>query len=186
MEIWKPVLGWEGLYEASNIGRIRSLPRQGKYRMYGGKVLKPVIRNGYHSVCLNKNRKGFIRYIHRLVLKAFVGKPFSAQYCTNHKNGIRTDNRTENLEWVTYAENNRHSYEVLGNPYPTSPYQNHPGSQAGSKNNGAKLTEDDVLYIRKQYEYSYHWGLLTKLAEQFNVSVSAISEIVHRKRWTHI
>lgn len=186
MEKWKPVSGWKGLYEVSNMGRVRSLPRQGKYRMYGGKVLIPVMKNGYHAISLNKNRRGHVEYVHRLVLKAFVGEPPSARYCTNHKNGIRIDNRPENLEWVTYAENSRHSYEVLGNSYPRLPHQDQPGSQAGSKNNGAKLTENDVLYIREQCEHSYYWGMLTELAKQFDVSVGTISQIVNRKYWTHI
>jgi len=189
MENWLPVVGHEGFYKISNIGRVRSLSRVGKYRMYKGRILKPCIKNGYHAVFLSINNTGKQYYVHQLVLAAFVGPRPSERHCTNHKNGIRTDNNIGNLEWVTYRENNLHSHHVLGRK-PTSNLQPTPkggwANQRGEKNPAAKLTDDDVRYIKAAVQSTYYWGLMTKLACKFNVGVPTISMIVNGHRWEHV
>jgi hypothetical protein len=110
-EIWKPIPGFDG-YEASNLGGIRSLPRlDTKGRRRKSCVLKPCRngKKGYVGVnILNKNLK-----LHRAVMFAFSGVRGS-EWQVNHKNGIKADNRLENLEWATNQENCIHSYRELG------------------------------------------------------------------------
>lgn len=182
MERWKFVPGYEGLYEVSDQGKVRSLPRQGKYRVYGGKTRRLVLRNGYPALTLSKDNVSQTRYVHRLVLLAFVGGSPSKLHCTNHKNGNRTDNHLENLEWTTYSENSKHACDVLGTCVPPA----FPINQAGEANPQSKLTASNVRYIRQQCEHHYYRGLLTELAKQFNVSIPTISMVVSRKRWSHI
>jgi hypothetical protein len=96
----KPIPGYEGLYSVSDDGRVFSHIRN--------RELKPKIdRYGYKAVTLTKNGKSFYTTVHRLVAMAFVPNPFS-KGCVNHINEIKTDNRVENLEWVTVKENDNH------------------------------------------------------------------------------
>ena len=108
-EIWKDVIGYEGLYQVSNLGRIKSL----NYRAKGiSKIMKFSLLEGYPSLSLTNNGKYKTYKIHRLVANAFIinlnNKPQ-----VNHKNGNRADNNVNNLEWVTNKENCIHGYKVL-------------------------------------------------------------------------
>lgn len=97
IEIWKPVVGYEGLYEVSNLGNVRSVK----------KIIKPHIIKGYLGVSLCKGGVKKKLFIHRLVAFAFpeiCGEYFEGAVC-NHKNENKLDNRAENLEWCTVAEN---------------------------------------------------------------------------------
>lgn len=95
LEQWRPIPGFEGLYEASNLGQIRS-PR---------KILKQRLSNkGYPVVELSKNGRSRESLVHRQVLKAFHGEPLPGDEC-RHLNGIPTDNQLENLEWGSHSEN---------------------------------------------------------------------------------
>lgn len=112
MEIFKDIPGYEGYYQASNMGRIKSLERvivdSRNIRIFKEKILKPIIVHGYCHVTLSKNgkRKAFI--VHRLVLLTFKG-PSDLQ--TNHIDCDKKNNRIENLEYVTCLENIRHAYK---------------------------------------------------------------------------
>lgn len=100
-EIWLPVEGYEGLYEVSNEGRVRSL----NYNKTGEtKILKPEESKGYLRVKLCKNRKVKRFLVHQLVAQAFVPNIFNLDV-VNHINEVKSDNRAENLMWVTQKEN---------------------------------------------------------------------------------
>lgn len=106
-EEWRPVKGYEGLYEASNYGRIRSLPRA----TTSGRVLKPHTngRNGYVYVCLSKENVRKTLRVHRLIAEAFWG---TSGLQVNHKDGCKTNNRLDNLEYCTQSENMKHAYRT--------------------------------------------------------------------------
>lgn len=114
-ENWKPVPGYEGYYEVSNRGRVRSLDRVvttkiGSSLRVRGRMLKLYEGNhGYHVVVLNRDGASDPRTVHRMVLSTFTGEDPQELNCC-HNNGIRTDNRLENLRWDTPSENN---YDIV-------------------------------------------------------------------------
>lgn len=125
MEIWKDIEGYEGLYQASNMGRVKSLPKKkGKGVGYvtSELILKPSYDlNGYLIVTLYRERQPKMHCVHRLVAKTFIDNPDNKPQ-VNHLNEKKDDNRVENLEWATAYENmnygsrNDRSSERLGTP----------------------------------------------------------------------
>ena len=115
-EIWKAVPGWEGLYEVSSQGRVRSLPRikrrreglnNNAYHLEPGRILSLINSQGYREVVLSKDGKTIHQMVHRLVSMAFIPNPNNYPII-NHKNEVRSDNRVENLEWCSYYYNNHY------------------------------------------------------------------------------
>lgn len=114
-EIWKDILGYEGIYMVSNIGRVKSLDRYIDHPITKKTLLKGVMReidinsDGYPLIRLCKNGMSVSRSVHRYVAEAFIPNPLNLPE-VNHKNGVKTDNSVENLEWVTRSENQLHAY----------------------------------------------------------------------------
>lgn len=121
-EIWKDIKGYEGLYQISNLGKVRSLSRKVQYNVFDKTtsyrytkkmILKPRLDNlGYVAVMLSKENTVKQYRIHRLVANAFLER-IKGKDMINHINGIKNDNRVENLEWCTSKENSIHAYQVL-------------------------------------------------------------------------
>lgn len=108
MEKWLKVKGYEERYEISDMGRIR--------RLSDGGLMRPAInQNGYQHVVLSKNGKTKDFRVHRLVATHFIENK-AGKRDVNHKNGIKTDNRAANLEWLTHSENELHKIYTLGTP----------------------------------------------------------------------
>lgn len=110
-EIWKDIKGYEGLYQVSNLGRVKSLERLAKsnnnnYRIVKEKFLKKYEdKDGYIKVSLNKNAKSKAYAVHRLIAESFISNPNNYP-CINHKDENKQNNNLENLEWCTVKYNN--------------------------------------------------------------------------------
>ena len=168
MEVWNAVVGYEGWYRVSNLGKVQRIaPGQGAK---AGRVLRPVINSrGYATVSLWMNGRSKRRCIHHLVAEAFLGwRPKGKE--VNHKNGYKPDNRLENLEYVTSGENQLHAYQIglrMG--------------KVGEANVRAKLTQSEVNEIRRLYKQ----GLWTQrqLGKMFDISDTQIWAVVNYKSW---
>lgn len=107
MEEWKDVAGFEGLYMVSTYGRIKSMPKKTRN---GSRILRPIVQsNGYCHVTLCVNNKTHQKRLHRIVAESFISNPSNLPH-VNHKDLNKTNNSIDNLEWVTSAENMKHSY----------------------------------------------------------------------------
>ena len=105
MEIWKDIKGYEGLYEVSNQGNIRSLKT--------GKLRKPTNNFGYLRINLCKNNVVKFHMVHRLVAEAFIENNDPNLTQVNHKNENKQDNRVENLEWCDAKYNNNYGTKII-------------------------------------------------------------------------
>ena len=113
--IWKPILNYEGFYEISNKGDIKSVDRivlSKTNRFCKGKILKQNIdKYGYKTIQLYKNGQRKALFVHRLVLSSFIGF-IENKIQVNHINGVKNDNKLNNLEWVTAKENTIHAWKI--------------------------------------------------------------------------
>jgi len=165
-ENWKPLKDYEGLYEISNMGRVRSLVKKGnntqKIRKTGLDVA-----TGYINVQLRKNNKPLTKRVHRFVAEAFVPNPDNKPV-VNHKDGNKKNCKADNLEWMTYSENTLHSFKN--------------GLQRkifGNKNYITKIKDQDVLKIRELISQ----GKTNKeIAKIYGVNPSQISRIKSGQR----
>lgn len=118
-EEWRDIKGYEGYYQVSNLGRVRRLPFsyvgvRGQVFHHGLHVLKAFVKpNGYHTIMLSKDNVHKKFHVHRLVGETFIDNPQNKPQI-NHKDGNKSNNCVENLEWVTSSENIKHSYDYLG------------------------------------------------------------------------
>ncbi len=175
-EVWKDIKGYEGMYQISNFGNVKSLERmvQNGKRMYRRKERLLALSTKWNrrkevSLSLDKVKSYFL--VHRLVAFAFLGDP-PPRYEVNHKDGNPQNNVVDNLEWVSRSYNNHHSWEIgLKN-------------QDGSKNPSAKLTDSDVLGIRELLKTGNHSN--AAIARMYSVSTSNICQIKLGKTWSHI
>lgn len=177
IEIWKKVDGYE--YEVSNLGSIRSLSRivlcrYGKFRTHKGRLLKPSLTKstGYLHVKLCKDGKEKAISLHRVIATTFL-PGYDSMFDVNHKNGIKTDNRVENLEWMTRQQNIQHSYD-----------NGLQVSLKGTDHGNAILNDLSIMVIRdacSTKRYSQR-----SIALYFKISQQTVSDIYHKKIWRHI
>lgn len=173
MEQWKPVLGFEGSYEVSDMGRVRSIDRinQRGYSLKGKELRIATTHFGYLSVALSGGSRAECKrhLVHRLVLNAFIGpQPPGLEGC--HNNGIRSDARLVNLRWASRAENYFDS--VI-----------HGTAIRGEKHPNAKLTAKKVMAI---FDESRYGEPAIKLAVKYGVAPSVVQAILAGKKWRHV
>ena len=142
------------------------------YNKKTGRQLKRGLdKDGYEVIRLTDNKKSYLLKVHRLIALTFIENPNNKPE-VNHKNSIRNDNRIENLEWATRAENNRHSW-VIGNQ--CNKGENHPQN---------KLTNEivkDIFYLRNTSKWKQQ-----KIADKFEIDQTTVSDILRRKTWSHV
>ena len=110
MEIWKNIENFEGFYQVSNFGNIKSCNRIVNGQLLKGKTRKPRLKNGYYRISLQKNMKRQEFGVHKLVSMMFIDNPENKPI-VNHKDGNKLNNHVANLEWVTYSENSIHAHK---------------------------------------------------------------------------
>jgi hypothetical protein len=173
-EIWKDIKDYEDLYQISNLGNVERLPAKVIYRgdairNHKGCLLKPnILSNGYKYQDLSKDgiRKRYL--VHRLVAIAFVPNPENKPE-VNHKYGDKLDNRATELEWSTRAENNLHSFRVLGR----APVKN----MLGKKGRLHHLSKPVVcINTSQQFE------CLTEAARELKIGRTTIREVLAGRR----
>lgn len=170
MEQWKDVVGWEGYYQVSNQGNVKSLKRKGVTafgeRDYAGYNLNPVkCKNGYIAVNLTKQGLRNQKHIHVLVLEAFIGeRPYKYDAC--HNNGIKTDCKLENLRWDTRSNN--HKDKIAHGTY-----------QSGDKANKRKLNKDlaDEIRLLKLSN--------DEIANKYNISITQLWRVKNNLSWSN-
>ena len=172
-EEWKPVVGYEGLYEVSNLGRVRSLDRVVKrcdHSMFRkGTILRgQPDKNGYLLVSLRREGKEYKAKVHRLVANAFIQNPENKPF-VNHIDGNKDRNDILNLEWVTALENSHHA-KSNGLLRPAK------GEDSGKH----KLSEQDVLSIRKLVRSGKS---MNSVAKMYGVSFTSVRYIIIGKNW---
>lgn len=172
-ERWMPVTGFEGRYEVSDLGRVRSLilnTRHGERPRAAPKILRAgPTGNGYRQVVLCRPGKKQARLLHCVVLEAFVG-PAPEGTEAAHDDGVRTNCRLSNLGWKTHREN-------------VADKVRHGTRQVGERGSNAVLTREQVIHIRRSYCKSSREFGGAALAKQHGVSPSAILSIVKGVRW---
>ena len=171
MEIWKPVPSLNNLYEASNLGKIRSAGVR-----YKGKILKEYIDSplniNYNFIEVHINNKKWMKRVHRLVAEVFCENPENYPIVM-HLDNDRRNNKASNLQWGTLKMNSQQMIrEGRGN------------KSKGSKHYLSKLTEEQVVEIREKYiprKYT-----LQKLAKEYNVSFGLIGHVIKNRNWKHV
>jgi hypothetical protein len=210
IEIWKDIVGWEGLYEVSNLGNIRSADRviagpKPCGRRIKGRLRKTLIARGYVSINLldKKTGRSTRNSVHRFMAEAFIPNPENKPE-VNHKNGIKHDNRLENLEWVTRSENSLHAWETglkKAKPHTEEAKQRMREASKGKqvekhlelwkKNNMDKVREQalrasltqvkKVNQLSKDGTFIKQWDSLTEASKGTNSPLSTISKCAKGK-----
>ena len=178
-EIWKDVVGYEGFYKVSSKGKIISVARYKKNHSKLQSVEEKEIsqylnpKNGYVYVYLCKNGEYKNKRLHRVVAEAFLPNEEGYKQI-NHKDGVRSNNSVDNLEWCDKSYNMKHAI-ALG--------LKKDGFKKGSENISAKLSDEDVEWIRSHYKYRDKEFGISKIAKKFNVHRATIGRIINNHSW---
>ena len=174
-EKWKIIEGFPK-YLISNKGRIKILSTLEDKKVF-------VKDDGYIATTLVNGKQSY-KYVHRLVAEAFVKNKHNKPQ-VNHINGIKGDNRAENLEWVTPSENIRHAIDTGLLKYKKKEEEIKKSKYSkGEKISSSKLSPEEVIEIRVLWEYREYKQ--TELADMFNVDPRTINDVITRKQWKHI
>lgn len=170
-EIWKDVIGFEGYYQVSNMGRVKSLDRISNHRLRKGKILSLKQKhNGYLEGAFSLYGKRTMFLAHREVAKSFLKNSYSYE-TVNHIDGNKINNMATNLEWLSIQKNIEHAFKTGLR------------SSTGEKNCKAKLTENDVIKIKELFLLGYS---NSSIAKKYDVSEGAIWFIRNKKTWKHL
>jgi len=175
VEIWKQIPGLNGKYEASSLGRVRSVAG-GKFK---GVVLKTYLRNGYLSVRIGK-KPGHC-YVHRLVCATFQGPPPSESHIVLHYDGDKQNPLPANLRWGTKSEN-AYDAQRHGTMPALKPYVG-PGRVKGERAGSAKLTVPAVVDLRRRYALG---ETLSGLSREFSLARSSLRRAIQGVSWAHV
>lgn len=167
-EVWMNIHGYESLYQISNLGRVKSITKC-SIHMSGDYIKKDSIdKDGYAYVKLRKERKYKQWRVHRLVAMHFIGLPENYKNLqVNHLDGNKSNNRVDNLEWCTLAENIQHGYRM-------GLYR------VGEEKHNAKLTNNQIKEIRSTYIRGSRTKGIKPLARKYGVSAQAIRYIINK------
>lgn len=180
-EIWKDIPGFEGAYQASNLGHIKSLDAYISYCAYDkiivrkkrGVILSLNIRkDGYLDASLYLNCIRKTDLVHRFIAKTFISNP-NNYGCVNHIDCNKINNRIDNLEWCTHKMNSDHAWQ-------NGLHDNH---IKGSRVVASKLAESEVVVIKERLRKGH---LNKHIALDYNIDPSVISRIKHNKIWKHV
>lgn len=171
MEIWKDIFGWEGYYQVSDTGRVRSLDRTvprggGRMTIVGKMTTLSELKDGSGRlvVRLQRGNSQVTRYVHELVAKTFIG-PRPDKNEIHHIDENVKNNKLGNLTYIDYADHRRYHY-------------------SGERAARGKLTSEQVLEMRRLYscgEYS-----VRKLSRMFGIAYSSARMVVNRSSWKHV
>lgn len=164
-EAWLPVVGWEGLYSVSDLGRVRR-DAPSASRFPPGLLRPGRTRFGYLHVQLCDRGRTATAKVHRLVALAFIGPAPSESHEVNHRDGVKANNALSNLEWCTRAENVRHARDIGLRPPLT-----------GERHGRARLTIEQVREIRSSSEAAMD------LARRFGVGKTTVGQIRRGVTW---
>lgn len=177
MEIWKPIVGYEGYYEVSNMGSVRSVDRvienvNGVKTFIRGKILRQACNYvGYYSVDLNKKGRGLMQRVSRLVAKAFLPNPGCCP-SVNHKDGVKSNNSANNLEWCSHSHNTIHAYK--------NGLMKNAGYKSGERHHNSILTKIQVVEIRKRFKRG---EMAISIAKDYQINPKSLSDIKLGKTW---
>ena len=170
IETWRSIPWLDGLYEVSDMARVRRLVRRGAHP---AGILKLTQRSdGYLYAWLYTNGSGKQWLVHRLVLTVFVG-PMPTEMHGAHLSGEKSDNRLSNLVWATPAENASHR-------------KLHGTESIGERNPQAKITEKDVTAIRAQYRPWSRTHSCHAIGKRYGLSYQTVWDIVKHRHWKHV
>lgn len=187
-EVWKDIAGYEGYYQVSDRGRVRSLDRivlykkrkikPGALRPTGGCIRKlATTRGGYTKTILYKNGRPKTYLVHRLVALAFIENPDNKPQ-VNHKDFNKLNCRADNLEWVTAKENTQYTH-ASGPKSPKRLAKNNP-------NMASVLTLEKVIKMRREYERCQRLGIkisFKELGKKFNCCAQSAHNVIRGKCW---
>lgn len=181
-EEWRDVVGYEAYFRISNYGNV--------FSKRTNKILKQRTSASGHKLINfrigGRKAKPISIRIHRMVAEAFLEPPNEELLMmaerthykivpVNHKDGDKQNNFAENLEWISYSENSQHAYD-----------NNLCNIKTGTDKPNSKITENDVLEIRKRITPNCRTNGYRALAEEFGLSKSTVMDIVKRKTWKHV